>query len=79
MTVVLVGESNPHSADPCHALYPLPPNAAGGRLARVLGLPPREYLSAFPDRRNLLPQKAKWSAPLARRAADDVLRAAAAN
>ena len=72
MTVVLVGESNPHSADPCHALYPLPPNAAGGRLARVLGLPPREYLSAFPDRRNLLSGTAKWSAPTARAAADEV-------
>lgn len=76
MTVVLVGESNPYSADPRHALYPLPPNAAGGRLARALELSAREYIAAFPDRRNLLARTAKWSAPLARCAADDVLRAA---
>lgn len=76
MTVVLVGESNPYSTDPRHALYPLPPNAAGGRLARALGLSARDYLRTFPDRRNLLPKGAKWSSPLARRGADDVLRAA---
>jgi len=76
MTVLLVGESNPYSTDPRHALYPLPLNAAGGRLARVLGLSPREYLRAFPDRRNLLTGSAKWSAPTARRGADNVLRAA---
>ena len=76
MSAILVGESNPHSADPRHALYPLPTNAAGGRLARALGLSARDYLRVFPDRRNLLPPKTKWSAPLARRGADDVLRAA---
>jgi len=74
VTVLLVGESNPHSADPRHALYPLPLNAAGGRLARVLGLSPREYIRAFPDRRNLLSGTAKWSAPSARASADEVLR-----
>ena len=74
MNAHLVGESNPHSADPRHALYPLPLNAAGGRLARVLGLSPREYIRAFPDRRNLLSGTAKWSAPSARASADEVLR-----
>ena len=53
MTVVLVGESNPHSADPRHAPSPFPPNAAGGRLARALELSARDYLCTFPDRRAL--------------------------
>ena len=76
MSTLLVGESNPHSRHPRHALYPLPPNAAGGRLARVLGLSARDYLRTFPDRRNLFTGSAKWSAPGARDAADEVLRTA---
>lgn len=79
--VVLVGESNPYGADPRFALYPLPPNASGGRLARILGLSDLEYLRAFPRRVNLLTPSAyhhpetppKWSAPKARRRADELL------
>ncbi len=48
---LLVGELNPYG-DPALALYPLPPNASGGRLARILGLSARDYLRAF-DRMNL--------------------------
>ncbi len=45
MRPLLVGEDNPHSADPRHALYPYPEHCAGGRLCvRVMGLTPREYL-----------------------------------
>lgn len=71
--VVLVGESNPYGADPHYALYPLPANASGGRLARILGFPsPRQYLRAFPHRVNLLVGN-KWSAPATRAAADELL------
>lgn len=49
---LLVGEVNPYGADPEMALYPLPENAAGGRLARILGLSRTEYLRRF-DRVNL--------------------------
>lgn len=69
--VWLIGEHNPYGADPSYALYPLPPHAAGGRLARVLGMQVTGYLRAF-VRRNLL-SVAKWSVPLARAAADQVL------
>jgi hypothetical protein len=62
--VVLVGESNPYGADPRYALYPLPPQASGGRLARILGLSARQYLRAFPHRVNLL-TTARWAAPAA--------------
>ena len=44
----LVGEQNPYGADPNFALYPLPENAAGARLARFLGL------QKFPGRRVLV-------------------------
>ena len=65
--VFLVGESNPYSTDPRYALYPLPANASGGRLARILGMQATEYLRAF-ERRDLL--SGKWSAPEARVAAN---------
>ncbi len=68
---LLVGESNPYSVDPRCALLPWPARAAGGRLARILGLSDREYLRAF-DRRNLV-VGARWSAPRARAAADLIL------
>lgn len=71
--VWLVGEHNPLSADPRHALYPRPPGCAGARLAKVLGLSEEAYLSAF-ERRNLLPHDApRWSAALARDAAKALL------
>lgn len=70
--VWLIGEQNPYGADPKFALYPLPPHAAGGRLARVLDLDERAYLRAF-VRRNLV-SDAKWSVPVARLAADVLLR-----
>lgn len=34
--VLIVGEDNPHGADPRHALYPYPPGCAGDRLADVI-------------------------------------------
>ena len=52
MRPLLVGELNPYGADPEMALYPLPENASGGRLARILGLSRGEYLRRF-DRANL--------------------------
>lgn len=64
----LVGENNPYSADPRHALYPYPPGCAGARLCAILGMSRRDYLAAF-ERRNLLAQ-AKWSVPAARTAAN---------
>jgi len=68
--VFLVGEHNPYGSDPKFALYPLPPRATGGRLAAVLGMQSGAYLHAF-ERRNLL-TAVKWSAPLAREAANRV-------
>lgn len=49
---LLVGEANPHSADPEHALYPWPANSAGARMARHLGLTHEDYLNRF-ERVNL--------------------------
>lgn len=63
----LIGENNPYSADPRHALYPHPPQCAGARLCRILGMTEAEYLAAF-ERRNLLSQP-KWSVPAACKAA----------
>jgi len=51
--VLLVGESNPLGSNARYALYPLPPNATGGRLCKILGLSAREYLGTF-DRVNLV-------------------------
>lgn len=66
---VLVGESNPYGDDPRYALYPEPERSAGGRLCRVvLGLGVKEYIRHF-RRVNLL-TSARWSAPLAREAAE---------
>lgn len=73
----LIGESNPYQApgaDPEHRfdLYPLPPNASGGRLCRlVLGMEQTTYLRAF-VRRDLL--EGKWSVPKARVAASALWR-----
>jgi hypothetical protein len=61
---LLVGEDNPLSRDPRHALYPYPKHHAGGRLAlAIMGLTVMEYLRKF-DRVNLC--KKKWSIKEAR-------------
>lgn len=65
--VWLIGENNPYSDNPHHALYPYPPGCAGFRLARLLRLSDEEYLARF-ERRNLLSQD-RWSAPASREAA----------
>jgi hypothetical protein len=56
--VLMVGEANPYSPDPSLALHPDPPNAAGGRLMRLLGLPRLQYMAIA--RRNLC--TTRWSA-----------------
>jgi uracil-DNA glycosylase len=63
---LLVGEMNPYGADPDFALYPLPENATGGRLVRIMDLTRGDYLEKF-DRANLC--VGRWSLPLAREAA----------
>lgn len=69
--VVLVGEDNPRSRDPRAALWPLPPNCAGGRLARILGHTRVEYLRLY-ARTNLCASGA-WSMDEAERAARALL------
>lgn len=66
----LIGELNPFGGDPDMALYPLPENSSGGRLARTLGLSRTDYLRAF-ERRNLCTEK--WRLSLARCAAGQFL------
>lgn len=68
MKVLLVGESNPHSADPEFALFPVPGGAAGDRLRRIFGYSVKRYLRDF-DRANLLPSGVKWSAKDAKKVA----------
>lgn len=71
--VWLIGENNPYGDDPRFAMYPQPTHSAGGRMCRlVLGMCDRDYLREF-ERRNLL-QAPKWSAPLARAAAAQLVR-----
>ncbi len=67
MNPLLVGEANPYSKDPRHALLPWPERAAGDRLRAILGLTEREYLRSF-DRCNLVVGR-RWNLPDARRAA----------
>lgn len=50
-SVLLVGEDNPLSLEPEHALHNYPPNCAGWRLQRILGLSDDDYLGL--DRTNL--------------------------
>jgi len=59
---LLVGDINPYSDDPAHALLPWPANSAGSRLARLLVLSDRQYLSAF-DRMNLRLPHEQWGNP----------------
>lgn len=67
MRPLLVGEQNPYGRDPRYALYPEPPNSAGGRLCRlVMGLTVKRYISLF-DRVNLC--AGNWSAREARETA----------
>ncbi len=72
MKILIVGEDNPHSADPRYALYPHPPGCAGHRLCRdVLGYEFRaDYLKEF-DRTNLC--SGTWSTTEARVRALDLL------
>lgn len=71
MKPVIVGEHNPYGSSPEWALYPSPPESAGGRLCRlVMGLSEDDYLRLF-RRANLL-ATARWSAPAAREAAGKV-------
>lgn len=59
-----MGEDNPHSGDPRHALCPYPPGCAGSRLQdRILDVSLGDYLRRY-DRVNLC--AGKWSAPEAR-------------
>ena len=56
--VWLIGETNPYQDDPeesiRYAMYPEPPESAGGRLCNlILGMTERDYLRSF-ERRNLL-------------------------
>lgn len=65
MRPLLIGEDNPHSADPLMALFPDPPGCAGHRLCtRVLGLSPSQYLARY-RRANLCPSDA-WDNAVAR-------------
>lgn len=70
--VLLIGEVNPLSMDPDHALYDYPPGCAGHRLRRVLGLPSDQYLALH--RTNLC--VGDWSRPLAERRARELLSTA---
>lgn len=66
----LIGEQNPYGATQDMALFPLPPRAAGGRLAAILGLTRTEYLRRF-VRRNLL-GGGPWMVRAARIRAEEV-------
>ena len=69
MSVILVGEDNPYGDDPRFALYPHPDGSAGARFCRlVCGLPRADYIGL--RRTNLC--VGKWSAPAARKAADQL-------
>lgn len=70
---LLLGEANPYGPDPTMALFPLPENAAGGRLQRlILGVPRHAYMTDF-DRVNLC--RSTWSVREARATAEFVAQA----
>jgi len=71
---MLVGEDNPHSSDPRHALYPSPPGCSGARLCAILGMDWRDYLRAF-DRADLC--SGRWDAAEARETAAEIRRTGA--
>lgn len=60
--ILLLGEDNPLSAAPEHALYDDPPGCAGWRLRRIFGLSSDDYLAL--DRTNLCTPA--WNLRLAR-------------
>lgn len=53
MKPLIIGQAPGPNTDPRHPLPPLPTSCAGGRLAELAGLTPKEYLRTF-DRTNLL-------------------------
>lgn len=63
---LLVGESNPLSSRPEHALWPWPPGCSGDHLRSILGLSLLDYFRLF-DRTNLL--EGRWLPRAAREAA----------
>jgi hypothetical protein len=69
--LLLVGEDNPHSADPRYALAPWPRGAAGDRLRRLLEMTDKEYLRAF-ARVNLC--RGRWDSREAREKAWELQR-----
>lgn len=68
--VVLVGEDNPQSSLPEHALFPHPPGCAGHRLSQILGLTRARHLALW--RTNLCCPT--WSTKKARERAVVLLR-----
>lgn len=71
MKPLLVGEVNPLSDRPEHALYPYPPNCTGARLQKlVMAIPRLEYMQRF-DRVDLC--VGKWSIVAARARAAELL------
>ncbi len=68
--LVLIGEDNPQSSAPEHALFPAPAGCAGNRLQeKILGLRRATYLSIW--RTNLC--NPTWSAPAAHLRAGSLL------
>ena len=67
--VLLLGEQNPYGSDPEFALYCYPPNCAGYRLRRILGLPQHQYLALH--RKNLC--DGDWSKEEAKKRAWELL------
>lgn len=68
--VLIVGELNPHGADPRYALYHQPRNASGNRLRLIMGLSDLHYARML-DKTNLC--TGKWSMKVARARASDLL------
>lgn len=73
-SVLLIGEDNPYSADPRYALWPDPPNAAGGRLARILGVGDVRHAATW---RTNACDHGKWSMTAARDRARQLINRAA--
>lgn len=71
---VLIGESNPYSLRPSDSLLCYPDGASGVRLRRILGMTESAYLSQF-SRYNLFSHDERWSAPVARERAGQVMLA----
>ncbi len=65
---LIVGEVNEKGGKP---LFPYPANGSGGRLCKILGLPPLEYMFTF-DRVNLC--TATWNPIAARMVAQGLMR-----